>query len=141
MERLTHERTRGNKTGYSSRTKKDALIEKLAEYENSGLEPGIIRDMMQNYQQLCKRMKHIEDRECTEKCKLCDTEVHVLWNVKADGYQIYCPYCGNRLMLCDKCTHSDDYQGCNWTDAKGCFRCKETAQLHHVKEENNEAKV
>ena len=39
MERLTHERASGIKTGYWSPAKKDALIERLAEYENTGLTP------------------------------------------------------------------------------------------------------
>ena len=141
MERLTYERTRGNKTGYLSHAKKDVLIERLAAYENSDLEPGIIRDMMQNYQLLCKRMKLIEDNECKEWCQFCNTEVHILWDVKVHGYQIYCPNCGNRLMLCNKCTHSDDYRGCNWAEENGCCRHKKATQLQHVEEENNEAKV
>ena len=39
MERLTHERASGIKTGYWSPAKKDALIERLAEYENTGMDP------------------------------------------------------------------------------------------------------
>lgn len=39
MERLTHPRTSGIKTGYWSPNKKDELIEKLAEYEDTGLTP------------------------------------------------------------------------------------------------------
>ena len=39
MERLTHERSNGIKTGYWSPEKKDALVERLAEYENTGLTP------------------------------------------------------------------------------------------------------
>ena len=35
MERLTHERCSGIKTGYWSAAKKDELIERLAEYENT----------------------------------------------------------------------------------------------------------
>lgn len=39
MDRLTHERSNGIKTGYWSPEKKDALVERLAEYENTGLTP------------------------------------------------------------------------------------------------------
>lgn len=39
MNRLTHERVNGIKTGYWSAAKKDELIQRLAEYENTGLEP------------------------------------------------------------------------------------------------------
>lgn len=39
MERLTHPRSSGIKTGYWSPKKKDELVERLAEYENTGLTP------------------------------------------------------------------------------------------------------
>ena len=39
MERLTHERVNGIKTGYWSPAKKDELIQRLAEYEDTGLTP------------------------------------------------------------------------------------------------------
>lgn len=39
MERLTHKRTNGIKTGYWSPNKKDELINRLAAYENTGLTP------------------------------------------------------------------------------------------------------
>ena len=39
MERLTHPRSSGIKTGHWSPEKKDALIEQLAAYEDTGLTP------------------------------------------------------------------------------------------------------
>ena len=39
MERLTHKRTNGIKTGYWSPYKKDELINRLAAYEDTGLTP------------------------------------------------------------------------------------------------------
>ncbi len=40
MKRLTHERANGIKTGYwSAATKEEALVQRLAAYENTGLEP------------------------------------------------------------------------------------------------------
>lgn len=39
MERLTHPRNSGIKTGYWSPNKKDELIERLAAYEDTGLTP------------------------------------------------------------------------------------------------------
>ena len=39
MDRLTHKRSNGIKTGYWSPEKKEKLIERLAEYENTGLTP------------------------------------------------------------------------------------------------------
>ena len=43
MERLTHERVNGIKTGYWSAAIKEALVQKLAAYENTGYEPDEIR--------------------------------------------------------------------------------------------------
>ena len=45
MERLTHKRSNGIKTGYWSPEKKDALVERLASYENTGLTPDEIEQM------------------------------------------------------------------------------------------------
>ena len=45
MERLTHERSNGIKTGYWSPARKDELVERLAEYENTGLTPEEIEQM------------------------------------------------------------------------------------------------
>lgn len=44
MNRLTHERVNGIKTGYWSQAKKEELIQRLAAYENTGLEPEEIMD-------------------------------------------------------------------------------------------------
>lgn len=46
MERLTHERCSGIKTGYWSAAKKDELIDRLAEYENTGLTPEKIKTLL-----------------------------------------------------------------------------------------------
>ena len=43
MERLTHERANGIKTGYWSAATKEVLVRKLAAYENTGYEPDEIR--------------------------------------------------------------------------------------------------
>lgn len=39
MERMTHERANGIKTGYWSLATKETLVQRLAAYENTGLEP------------------------------------------------------------------------------------------------------
>lgn len=39
MKRLTHERVNGIKTGYWSAATKETLLQRLAAYENTGLEP------------------------------------------------------------------------------------------------------
>ena len=44
MERLTHPRNSGIKTGYWSPNKKDELVERLAAYEDTGLTPEEIHE-------------------------------------------------------------------------------------------------
>lgn len=48
MERLTHSRCSGIKTGYWSSNKKDELVERLAAYEDTGLSPEEIRALKAN---------------------------------------------------------------------------------------------
>lgn len=48
MNRLTHERSNGIKTGYWSPNKKDELVARLAEYENTGLTPVEIAKLQQH---------------------------------------------------------------------------------------------
>ena len=45
MERLTHERVNGIKTGYWSSAKKDNLIQRLGEYEDTELDPKQIEEL------------------------------------------------------------------------------------------------
>ena len=45
MERLTHERCSGIKPGYWSPAKKDELVQRLAEYENTGYTPEEVREL------------------------------------------------------------------------------------------------
>ena len=51
MDRLTHERANGIKTGYWSPNKKDELIERLAAYENTGLMPEDVRTLVDRNRQ------------------------------------------------------------------------------------------
>lgn len=44
MNRLTHERSNGIKSGYWSPNKKEELVQRLAAYENTGLEPDEIEE-------------------------------------------------------------------------------------------------
>lgn len=47
MDRLTHPRSNGIKTGYWSPEKKDELIQRLAAYEDSGLMPEDVKALVQ----------------------------------------------------------------------------------------------
>lgn len=46
MKRLTAERVNGIKTGYWSASKKEELVQRLAEYEDTGFEPEEIKGLM-----------------------------------------------------------------------------------------------
>ena len=94
MERLTNKRVNGIKTGYWSTSKKEELVQRIAEYEDTGLTP-------EQVQQLKER----------------DTEKRVDISSRCEEHTHYkCPTCGNILMteykgyrigriteFCDKC--------------------------------------
>ena len=48
MNRLTQKRVNGIKTGYWSTSKKDDLVARLAEYEDTGLEPAEMPQLKKN---------------------------------------------------------------------------------------------
>lgn len=61
--------------------------------------------------------------EVTELCPHCDREVTIMWNLVEDGLKAFCPYCGNRLMLCAYCpaTDPESSDGCDYsTYADSC---------------------
>ena len=45
-ERMTHQRANGIKDGYWSAATKAELVQRLAAYEDTGLEPGEIRQLL-----------------------------------------------------------------------------------------------
>ncbi|MBM6970448.1 DUF551 domain-containing protein [Mordavella massiliensis] len=61
----------------------------------------------------------MELTEVTEMCPHCQNEVTVQWDVEKDGYELYCPYCGFPIMLCNMC---DAREGkvCDWEEINGC---------------------
>ena len=65
--------------------------------------------------------------EVTEPCANCGSEVTLFWSFD-DGYQAFCPYCGDRLMLCGYCP--DREKNCTWSDkTKSCHRYKPTGRI------------
>ena len=51
----------------------------------------------------------------TELCSNCEQEVEIHgWDTERDGYKAFCPYCGEVLMLCDECQHSEQRQPCDF---------------------------
>lgn len=65
-------------------------------------------------------------REEVEVCPNCMGENIIQWDVERNGYEIKCKYCGEKMMLCDACFHSNDNleQRCNYHEINGCFRKK-----------------
>lgn len=59
----------------------------------------------------------------TEMCPHCEREVEIHgWNTDIDGFEATCPYCGNRLMLCDECQHQEVPVSCDY--CKRTDRCR-----------------
>ena len=58
-----------------------------------------------------------EDGYEVEYCNVCNSEIELRWDINRDGFQAYCPVCGNKLMLCDACMHrhGDGCDDCNYT--------------------------
>ena len=66
----------------------------------------------------------LQDTKVTELCPYCDTEVGISWDVDKDGFKVFCPNCGEQLMLCSACKDREDL--CDWNDeAQACHRCRE----------------
>lgn len=56
---MTHERNNGIKTGYWSPNKKEELVCRLAEYEDTGLTPAQIYEMDKLYQEKCREVAEL----------------------------------------------------------------------------------
>ncbi len=71
----------------------------------------------------------VQEKQTTviEMCNSCMNEIEIIWDVKEDGYKIYCPVCGAPMTLCDECLHAEDNQEgkCTGTGHK-CFRWNES---------------
>ena len=90
MERLTHKRVNGIKTGYWSPEKKQDLIDRLAEYEDTGLTPGEINALRDR--DLAMKIKEIHVDEYY--CPACGAENNCDQGIVGDKF---CPVCGQRL--------------------------------------------
>lgn len=71
-----------------------------------------------------KELLEIRAKSVTEECPECGGEATIFWDVRRDGYQTYCPYCGWPMMLCSMCLDED--RSCNWDGRTGiCYRMVE----------------
>ena len=75
-------------------------------------------------------------REEIEICPYCEKEIAKKWDVENNGYQVTCPNCGKKIMLCDACLHSKDNKTmrCNWSEENGCFRQPKEKYLYRIRE-------
>lgn len=62
MNRLTHERNNGIKTGYWSPEKKEELVKALAAYEDTGLTPDQIKEMDELYHEKCREVAELQKK-------------------------------------------------------------------------------
>lgn len=84
MERLTHERVSGIKSGYWSPARKDELIQRLGEYEDTGLAPAEI-----NIQITPRPHGLLTTWETPISCPNCWAHLAVDWS--------FCPECGRSI--------------------------------------------
>lgn len=56
MERLTHKRSNGIKSGYWSPAKKEELIQHLAAYEDTGATPELLKSIDEEYSRMAKEL-------------------------------------------------------------------------------------
>lgn len=70
--------------------------------------------------------EEVSNEEVTEVCPHCEYEITVNWSPETQGYEIFCPKCGRKMLLCDACMHAEDggVTICDWTEKDGCFRNK-----------------
>ena len=93
MERLTYKmgRRRGDKReeGYYSKHNKQQLINVLAAYEDTGLTPGQIREIDRLYEEKCREVAELRQRDTAVKVKPLEVYHPV-------GYRVgQCSKCGN----------------------------------------------
>ena len=91
MSRLTHKRNNGIKEGYWSPNKKEELVQRLAEYEDTGLDP--------------EQVQQLKERDTAKK----PIKTKGLKDFHGNIYKVVgkCPNCGcgvsNRMRFCDYC--------------------------------------
>ena len=93
----------------------EAAWERLATYEDTGLEPEEIKVLVP----LAQERTYI----VTEMCPHCESEVEMRWDTDTLGFKAFCPVCGERLMLCDECRHTEEPSPCDYgVTGDGCWR-------------------
>lgn len=81
-------------------------------------------------------------KEVVEYCSECENEVILHWDTEVDGFEVVCPYCGKKLMLCDECRHTVCEDGephdCDWCDkSQTCHRCRSEIEAKKKREQRD----
>lgn len=97
MERLTHRRMNGIKEGYWPPNKKQELVDRLAEYEDTGLTPEQIMELKERDTEKSVCHYHEEEKFRTY-CPTCKRYLGIDFK---EGYRgpknTFCPGCGQRV--------------------------------------------
>lgn len=88
MSRLTHKRNNGIKEGYWSPNKKEELVQRLAEYEDTGLDPEQVQELAERNTEK-RPIKHETKFAPIYECPVC--------GCKDVSWQSFCDECGQRL--------------------------------------------
>ena len=129
MKRLTAERMNGIKTGYWSASKKEELVQRLAEYENIGPDPAEIRKQIQQYRDMDRKL-----REAYGDCDgLLERTVDLL--CEHAGIDIGEPIRA-RLLTDEDIDKWDAYREIGTVE-----ECKELVSIVNMAEKNELAKV
>ena len=67
-----------------------------------------IRGLKSELRRTRQELDEILENMTAELCPSCEREVLLAWD---EDYSLsaFCPYCGQRLMLCSRCDHRCDY--------------------------------
>lgn len=98
MSRLTHKRNNGIKKGYWSPNKKEELVQRLAKYEDTGLDP--------------EQVQQLKERDTAKKPIKTADETGIRYT---DSYR--CPNCGGNFTgtgIADFCYHCG--QRLDWSE-------------------------
>ena len=94
-----------------------------------GLPPGVTEGMALHASELeyfiCSPDKAVDYERTyivTEYCPHCENEIEMRWDTDMRGFKAFCPVCGERLMLCDECQHTEKAGGCDYNSETGFCR-------------------